>query len=89
MVTMFKIHNSRVPNYYDIIPNKHENVYSYNTRNKHNYFIPSCRLESFKKYLVPGSIRLWNLLKAESREAISINSFRKKYICRNRKPQPY
>ena len=48
---MFKIHNSRVPSYYDIIPNKHENVYSYNTRNKHNYFIPSCRLESFKKYM--------------------------------------
>ena len=48
MVTMFKIHNGGA------IPDKHENVSSYNTRNKHNYFIPRCRLELFRNlfYLI-------------------------------------
>ena len=34
-----------------IIPDKHENISSNNTRNKHNYFIPRCRLELFKNLL--------------------------------------
>ena len=45
-------------------------------------YIHRCRLELFKKSLVPDSIRLWDLLKlkAEAREAISINSFRKRLL---------
>ena len=39
--------------------------------------IPISRLKLFKKSFVSDSIRLWNLLKAETRETISINSFRK------------
>ena len=34
-------------------------------------------LWNYLKIFVPDSIRLWNLLKAEAREAISIKSFRK------------
>ena len=52
-----KIHNGGGPSYInDIIPDLHENVSSYDTRNKHNYF--RCRLELFKKSFVPGSIRV-------------------------------
>ena len=51
MVTMFKIHNGAPSYLNDIIPDKHENISSYNTRNKHNYFIPRCRLELFKNLL--------------------------------------
>ena len=40
-----------------------------------DYFIPTCRIELFKKSLVPDSIGLWYLLKAEARETILINSF--------------
>ena len=48
MVTMFKIHNGGAPSYSnDILPDKHENICSYNTRNKHNHFIPRFRLELF------------------------------------------
>ena len=76
-----KIHNGEAPTYLSTaIPDKRESIPSYNTRNKHigNYFISRCRLELFKKSVVPDSIRLWNLFKAEAREAISsINSFRK------------
>ena len=39
--------------------------------------IPIRRLKLFKKSFVSDSIRLWNLFKAETREAISTNSFRK------------
>ena len=90
MVTMFKIHNGGAPSYLNnIIPDKHENISRYNTRNKHNYFIPRCRLELFKKSFVPDSIRLWNLLKAEAREAISINSFRKNISVEIENPLSY
>ena len=53
-----------------------QEIIKYN-KNKHNYFIPRCRLELFKRSVVPDSIKLWNLLKAEARESISIISFRK------------
>ena len=47
---MFKIHNGGAPSYLnDIIPDKHENVSSYNAKDKHNYFILRCRLELFLK----------------------------------------
>ena len=73
MVAMFKIHNGGATSYLnDIIPDKHENISRYNTRNKHNNFIPRCRLKLFKKSFVPDSIRLEFI-----KEAISINSFRK------------
>ena len=50
LVTMFIIHNGGAPSYLnDIIPDKHENISSYNKRNKYNYFIPRCRLELFLK----------------------------------------
>ena len=56
----------------------YENVSSYNTRNKNNYYILTYKLElCIKISFVSDSIRLWNLLKAEARETISINSFRK------------
>ena len=48
MVTIFRIHNGGAPSYLNyIIPDKHKNVSSYNTRHKHDYFIPRCRLELF------------------------------------------
>ena len=48
MVTIFRIHNGGAPSYLNyIIPDKHKNVSSYNTRNKHDCFIPRCRLELF------------------------------------------
>ena len=51
MVTMFKIHKGGALSYLNnMIPDKYENITSsYNTRNKHNYFIPRCRLELFKQ----------------------------------------
>ena len=90
MTTMFKIYNGYAPPYLnDIIPDKHENVSSYNTRNKNKYFIPRCRLELFKKSFVPDSIRLWNLLKEEAREAISIKSFLKNISVEIANPPSY
>ena len=45
---MFKFHNGGAPSHLnDIIPDKHENITSYNTRNKRNYFILRWRLELF------------------------------------------
>ena len=41
------------------------------------------------KSFVPDSIRLWNLLKAEAREAISINSFRKNISVEIANPPSY
>ena len=46
--------------------------------NKEDYIIPRCRLQLFRKAFIPDAVKQWNLLKEEVREAISINSFRKK-----------
>lgn len=73
MSTMFKIHKGTVPEYLNtcnIVPNKHENVSKYNTRNKEQFIIPRCRLELFKKSFVPDAVKQWNLLKLDTREAV-------------------
>ncbi|XP_055995247.1 uncharacterized protein LOC125672352 isoform X1 [Ostrea edulis] len=81
MTTMFKICYGSAPDYLnEIIPYKHENISLYNTRNNDKFYIPKCRLELFKKSFVPDSVKQWNLLNVETREAISINSFRKNII---------
>jgi hypothetical protein len=77
MTTMFKICNGHAPDYLsELFPQKHEDGSQYNTRNKHQINIPRSRLELFKKSFVLDSIKLWNLLALDTREAISIKAFR-------------
>ena len=45
-------------------------------RNKEDYISPRYRLESFRKSSIPYTVKQWNLVIEEVREAISINSFR-------------
>ena len=47
------------------------------------------QIKIIKKSFVPDSIRLWNLLKAEEREAISINSFSKNLSVEIANPPSY
>ena len=81
MTTMYKICNGHAPDYLrELFPQKHEAMSQYNTRNKNQIYIPRSRLELFKKSFVPDSIKLWNLLDLETREAISMNAFRKNIL---------
>jgi hypothetical protein len=65
-----------------LFPQKHETIIrsQYNTRNKHQIYIPRSRLELFKKSFVPDSKNLWNSLALDIWEAISINAFRKNIL---------
>ena len=86
MITMVQIYNGGVlPYLNDVIPDKDENVFSYNTRNKTVilYFIPRRRLVLFKTFdktmeFIKGRIKSSHLNKLIS----------KKYICRNTKSNP-
>jgi hypothetical protein len=60
------------------IPNKGNNISSYNLRNGDNYIISKCRLELYKKSFVPYSISKWNSLSIESWQATTV-----KQICKN------
>ena len=73
----------------ELFPQKHEAMSQYNTRNKNQIYIPRSRLELFKKSFVPDSIKLWNLLGLETREAISMNAFRKNILPQITIPPPY
>lgn len=78
LITMFKIHTNQVPEYLsNIIPPVTKNVSIYHTRNSENYSVPISRLELYKKSFVPDTIRKWNSLKLEVREATSLNIFKK------------
>ena len=90
MTTMFKICNGHAPDYLSkLFPQKHETRSQYNTRNKHQMYIPRSRLELFKKSFVPDSIKLWNSLALDIREAISINAFRKNILPQITTPPSY
>ena len=77
---MYKIHNNLVPDYLkQIFPSTRGSLSRYNTRNTSDYSIPKCRLQIFKKSLVPDVINHWNLLQIEAREATSLTIFKKTY----------
>lgn len=78
MTTLYKIHTGRAPEYLkDIVPNKREHVSTYNTRNKQDFIVPRCRLELFRNSFVPDATKQWNLLKTDTREAVSVKTLEK------------
>jgi hypothetical protein len=52
-------------------------------------YIPRSRLALFEKSCVPDSIKLWNSLALDIREAISINAFRKNILLQITIPPSY
>ena len=88
--TMFKIHNNLVPSYLkDITPGIRNVTSNYNTRNSSNYSLPRCRLEAFNKSFFPDTIRKWNSLNNNTKEATSLNIFKKSLQSNYTKPPKY
>lgn len=58
---------------------------------KDQYFVPRCRLELYvyKISFVPDAAKHWDLLNAETKEAMSVNSFPKNIITKVTTPSPW
>ena len=73
---MFKIKNNKAPQYVT-------NLYpiptrpTYNLRNQANLPVPFYRLKSSSTSFIPNSIRLWNSISISTRNAPSLNVFKK------------
>ena len=87
---MYKIHNNLVPTYIqNIVPDIRGNISQYSTRNSSNYSLPKCRLELFNKSFIPDTVRKWNAIKINIREATSVKSFKKCLLSNIVKPPKY
>ena len=76
---MHKIHNGKSPEYLtECLSEYSNNVDNYNLRNRPQYRIPRCRLETFNRSFFPSSIRAWNSLSAETRSTQSQLGFKNK-----------
>ena len=77
---MFDIQNGAAPSYLNYwIPDKNVNASSYNTRNKHDYFIPGCALELFKQDV------LWNTMPLTMANSNEGQDHKDKYFDTSRK----
>ena len=80
---MYKSVNGNVPPYIsDIIPPLARETTDYLLRNQNNIAAPFCRTEISRKSCIPSSITLWNALDEETRNSLSVSSF--KYQMKNR-----
>ena len=78
LVTMFKIYNNFTPSYLnDIMPDQRSVISNRQTRNSSNYDIPRCRLELYKKSVMPSVVHDWNCLSMKSRSCDSLKQFKK------------
>ena len=76
-VFFYKMSNNISPDYLStLVPQPIENTIGYNLRDSSNLRQPFSRTELYYKSFLPSSIRLWNDLSSEIREAPSFTSFK-------------
>ncbi len=74
---MHKIINERAPEYLiDCMSDFSINNNNYNLRNRSEYRVPRCRLETYSKSFFPSTIRDWNSLDANIRSTQSSHAFK-------------
>ena len=84
----YKMSNNISPDYLStLVPQPIENTIGYNLRDASNLRQPFSRTELYYKSFLPSSVRLWNDLSSEIREAPSFTSF-KYQINKNLKKPP-
>jgi hypothetical protein len=78
---LFKIENNLVPSYLsDLIPEPIQARTRYNLRNRNDLQVPFARLETYSQSFFPAAARLWNSLKASTRQAKTVNTFKSHYL---------
>ena len=84
---MFKIKNNLSPEYltYLLPPDNAERT-TYNLRNRDDIYLPTFRLESYRRSFIPYATRVWNDLPLELRNLNNLKDFRTKLYCD--KPEP-
>ncbi len=74
---MHRIVNNKAPEYLrDCLSNFSDNDNNYQLRNRSQFRIPYCRLETYSKSFFPSSLRLWNSLRPEQRTIPSYQTFK-------------
>ena len=71
VTTLFKARNTLID-----LPLNHLRVSQVSTRSNSNYFIPYCRTETLKNSFYYSSIRLWNRLPCDVRQAEELGAFK-------------
>lgn len=75
---MYKIVNNNAPSYLqELLPSTVNEQSNYNLRNNQNFDVPFSRLCAFESSFFPSSLRLWNQLDLQTRNADSLFQFKK------------
>jgi hypothetical protein len=76
---MYKIVNGKAPDSLtQLIPDRTDQRTEYNLRTPENITTPHTRTDSLRNSFIPSTIRAWNALPNETRNAESLESFKKK-----------
>ena len=63
LTLMYKIVNGAAPSYLiDLLPNRVNNINTYNLRNRNTFVIPFSRLSSYETSYFPSTLKIWNEL---------------------------
>ena len=72
--------DNNVQNTYKHSASTFEKKSQYDTRNEQKYIVPKCRLDIFKKSLIPDAICKWNVLPNDLIKSSTIGQFRRAYL---------
>ena len=73
----YKISNNDFPDYLSsIVPQPVENTTHYGLRDASNIHLPLARTQLYYKSFLPSTIRIWNDLSPETRDALTFTSFK-------------
>lgn len=77
LILLFKYKNGELPGYLsEIMPNTVRDTNNYNLRNREDYSTVVRRLQIYANSVIPSSVKLWNELSPEIRNASSLLSFK-------------
>ena len=78
---MYNVVNNYVPSYLtDILPSRFSETTNYLLRNSEDFTIPSYRLTLTDSSFFPSTLRAWNSLDLENRNAPSYISFKRQLV---------
>jgi hypothetical protein len=83
LIQLFKMQNYLTPaSLSTLIPNRFQDVHTYNTRHNNVFPLPRTRTSLYASYFLPSTLKIWNSLPPEIKDCPSLSILKSRLTCR-------
>ena len=83
LIQLFKVQNDLTSaSLSTLIPNRFQDVHTYNTRHSNAFLLPRTRTSLYASYFLPSNLKLWNSLPPEIKDSPSLSILKSRLTSR-------